>query len=74
MTKQKKINKIIITNKCIGCGSCQFVCPEIFEIDKSRNVKIKNLDRAPELLEKIDLAVSGCPTGAIKVASEQSKV
>ena len=27
--------------KCIGCGTCQSICPEIFEIDDNGKAKLK---------------------------------
>jgi len=27
--------------KCIGCGTCQSICPEVFEIDDNGKAKLK---------------------------------
>jgi len=49
---------------CIGCGACESVCPEVFElVDDQSSVK---LDPVPE--EHQDAALSaedGCPVEAI---------
>lgn len=59
--------------KCIGCGSCQVVCPEYFELVEDGKSHIKNSNRADveELeIEKIKCAESAaeaCPTQCIIV-------
>ena len=50
---------------CIGCGACQAVCPEVFEIedDGLAHAKVDVVDSKFEE-DAID-AKEGCPTGAI---------
>ena len=49
---------------CIGCGACQAVCPDVFEVDEVAKVIV---DEIPSELEDdaID-AKEGCPTSAIE--------
>lgn len=48
--------------KCIGCGNCSAVCPEIFEIDKKDNkARVKSEKKLPCIKE----AIRNCPVGAI---------
>ena len=56
-----KVNKDL----CIGCGACQAVCPEVFEIeDDGLATVISNInDNVKE--DAID-AKEGCPTSAIE--------
>ena len=57
-----KVNKDL----CIGCGACQAVCPEVFEIEDDGLAHSK-LNNVPEELEEDATdAKEGCPTGAIE--------
>ena len=47
--------------KCIGCGSCVAVCPEVFEM-KNGKASIKSKASKPCIKEAIAL----CPVNAIK--------
>ena len=49
---------------CIGCGACEEICPEVFElIDDKSQVK---LNPVPEELQENALdAENGCPVDAI---------
>ncbi len=50
-------------DKCIGCGACTAIAPEIFEFDDDGLAKaIKN-----EINDDVKTAAEGCPTEAIKV-------
>jgi len=52
-----KINK----TKCIGCGLCASICPEVFEIDENSKAKIKKQKNIPCVKE----AINSCPVNAI---------
>ena len=56
--------KVVVNrDNCIGCGACEALCPEVFQIDDeglSTVISNENLDEA-----KVTEAVEGCPTGAI---------
>ena len=54
-------------DKCVGCGACVAVAPEVFELgeDGKSSVKSENVDG--ELLEKAKEAKKTCPVGAIQV-------
>ena len=51
---------------CIGCGACQAVCPEVFEIEDD-GLAHSIVDTIPDVNEDdaID-AKEGCPTNAIE--------
>lgn len=54
-----KVNK----EKCIGCGACTAICPDVFEFDDDGLAKaVKN-----EINEDVKTAAEGCPTEAITV-------
>jgi ferredoxin len=60
------MNKINIDqNKCIGCGSCEFNCPDVFEVkDGKAHVKQEaNLEKNSACIKS---AIEGCPVAAIE--------
>ena len=58
------ITKVWITDDCIACGSCESVCPEVFEVFDKSTVK-KDADfKANE--DGIKEAAKLCPASAIK--------
>jgi ferredoxin len=52
-----KINK----EKCIGCGLCESIAPEVFEIKDGKAV-VKNQNASKD---KIKDAIDSCPVEAI---------
>lgn len=68
--------KIILEReKCIGCRSCQVLCPKYFELiedGKSHLINSKRKSKNEELeVEKIDCikeAAEACPVQIIKIA------
>ncbi len=71
------MSKIIIEiEKCIGCGSCQIVCPKYFELADDGKAHIKgsvkdsksgNEELETEKLECAEAAVEICPVECIKI-------
>ncbi|MGI5898197.1 MAG: ferredoxin [Candidatus Dojkabacteria bacterium] len=51
--------------KCIMCGSCVAICPEVFEMGDDGKVKVK-AEVSEEVKEKVEQAKSGCPAVAIE--------
>lgn len=51
---------------CIGCGACQAVCPDVFEIedDGLAHAKVDKID--DEVMDDALDAKEGCPTSAIE--------
>jgi len=47
--------------KCIGCGACVSICPEVFEIGSDGKAKVKAQKKIPCVKE----AVESCPNNAI---------
>ena len=57
-----KVNKDL----CIGCGACQAVCPEVFEIEDDGLAGVIVDEIKEELMEDATDAKEGCPTNAIE--------
>lgn len=56
---------------CIGCGACQAICSEIFEINDDGYATAKDvLVSDPEVKEDAISAMEGCPTSAISEEKE----
>jgi len=58
-------------SKCVACGSCVAICPEVFEMkdDGKVDVKedIKGKDISAELEDKVREAHDMCPALAIAI-------
>ena len=47
--------------KCIGCGACVAVCPDMFELGSDGKANVKNADAKCNVKE----AIETCPVQAI---------
>lgn len=64
-----KVNKDL----CIGCGACQAVANEVFEIEDNGLARVI-VDEVPEELREDAMdAKEGCPTSAIEDAVESDR-
>jgi len=59
------MKKVTIMPGCISCGTCQVVCPEVFEVTDISHVK-ENVDFEKNE-EKIKEAAQMCPVNVIEV-------
>ena len=50
--------------KCIGCGACAAICPDVFEMDGEK-AKVKSAKTDKTCAKE---AVDSCPVSAIKVS------
>jgi ferredoxin len=59
MPKRPKVDQ----EKCIGCGACVAICPDVFELGDDGKSHVKN----PDACDKCDCqaAADSCPVGAI---------
>jgi ferredoxin len=56
---------IIDEEECIGCGTCEEICPEVFSLDdETGTAKVINAAGAPE--DKIEEAIEACPVECIR--------
>ncbi len=50
-------------SKCIGCGACVAICPDVFEMGSDGKSQVKQ--GANESLPCVEQAKNTCPVGAI---------
>lgn len=65
------MNKIKIDEeKCIGCGMCESLCPEVFKMKDGKSYLCEKAD-----LEKnkdcIESTIQSCPTKAVEDEAEE---
>ena len=58
-----KVNKDI----CIGCGACQAIVPDVFELDDDGLAVCKVKTVEEEQKDEVVDAAESCPTNAIEV-------
>ncbi len=63
--KKVKIDK----QKCLGCGVCISLCPEVFELKDGKS-KIKEEVDLEKHKDCIKQAAENCPVGAIEITEK----
>ena len=58
--------KAFVNNRCIACGICVGLCPEVFHIGEGGFAQAKN-DVPPEFEEGARAAQTSCPASAIEL-------
>lgn len=62
---EKTGNGVVVDKeKCVACGACMAVCPDVFEADEDRKSKVK--EGADLTLPCVDTAIEACPRRAIE--------
>lgn len=51
--------------KCIGCGSCEAMCPDVFELGEDSKALVKNGFNEEQNRPCIKESVNACPVQAI---------
>lgn len=65
-----KVNK----DACIGCGACQAICEDVFEITDDGYATAKDIEVTDEEVKEDAIsAMEGCPTSAIEEIDENKK-
>ncbi|HUW71863.1 MAG TPA: ferredoxin [Candidatus Humimicrobiaceae bacterium] len=62
METKLKVNR----EKCIGCGLCSNLCPEVFELTEDGKAKVKEGADSEKNEECIKEPKESCPVGAIE--------
>lgn len=66
----KKIKKVRIVPGCISCGSCESICPSVFQVtDVARVIESADPESDAELVRE---AADMCPVSVIQVDEEVS--
>lgn len=57
----------VVVNKdnCIGCGACEAICPEVFQLNDDGLSTVIKEEVTTDLEDSAREAVEGCPTSAI---------
>lgn len=67
----KKMAKLIVDKKkCIGCGTCESLCPNVFALVKGKS-KPKKKEIAGEDIKCAKTAETSCPVSAIKIIENE---
>lgn len=62
----------VLKDLCIGCGACQAICDEVYEIGEDGLAEVKVTEVKEEVLEDALDALENCPTGAIIEDTEEN--
>ncbi len=62
--------KLKVNDNCIGCGACQAVCPEVFEINDDGYATTIVDEVSDDLTDDAIDAKEGCPVNAIEEVSD----
>ncbi len=57
----------VVENICIGCGACQAIVPDEFELNDNGFAEAINTEVKEENIEAVNEAKDNCPTGAITI-------
>ena len=60
-------------DKCLRCGMCTGICPDVFSFDDEGNIKVNNEIINEENINSVNEAVSACPVTAISKEEKENK-
>lgn len=61
------MTKVTVTEDCIGCGTCENISSDVFEIQDDGLAHVL-VDDAADFESEVDEAIDACPVEAIKKA------
>jgi len=53
---------------CIGCGSCEMICPEVFRVEDDGIAHVIAESPGPDFYDCTREAEDACPVSAISIA------
>jgi len=63
--------KIVLDRaKCTGLGICESLAPDVFEVNDDGDLVMLTDDVPDGGLDDVEAAIAGCPTEALRLASE----
>ena len=64
--------KVRINDKCIGCGTCSQIAPEVFNIKDGHAVVLDSVNfKNQDIQTKAKEAASLCPVQAIEIIEDE---
>lgn len=69
MKKIVKVNK----DKCLGCGMCIGINPDVFNFDDDGLANANNNKINDKNKNEVNIAIDSCPVSAIEVKEENEK-
>lgn len=63
----------VLNDVCIGCGACQAICPECFDLNDDGIAEVTVSEIPEELVEDATDALEGCPVSAIVKDKNEKK-
>ena len=58
--------RFFVNENCIGCGLCESICPEVFEMTGEGVAKATENEVEPDHIDKAGEALNSCPVAAIE--------
>ncbi len=59
--------KVVVNrDNCIGCGACEAICPEVFQLDDDGLSSVVCEDFSKVNENTVEEALESCPTSAIE--------
>lgn len=58
-------------DSCIGCGACQSICENVFEINDEGLSSVKVDEVSEDDVQSVRDAADSCPTSAIEIEEKQ---
>lgn len=60
--------KVLVNDKCIGCGACVALVSEVFELNEEGFSQAKKeVIKDRKIIEKVREAMESCPVSAIQI-------